>query len=57
LRHGPSSELGQPPRIERKQSEQYTGFPFVGRNGTRASLPQFEQVAVNISRGARSRLP
>ena len=47
----------QAPRMLRKQSLQYTGLPLVGRNGTWASLPQFEHVAVNISRGPRSREP
>ncbi len=54
----PGRAIGaQPPRCVRKQSEQYTGLPLVGRNGTLASRPQLEHVAVNISRGALLRLP
>ena len=47
----------QLPRIVRKQSEQNTGLPLVGLNGTLASRPQLLQVAANISRGALLRLP
>jgi hypothetical protein len=41
-----------PPRCW-KQSEQYTGLSPLGWNGTWASLPQLEQVALNISRAPR----
>jgi hypothetical protein len=33
-----------------KQFEQYTGLSPLGWNGTRASWPHVEHVAVNISR-------
>src|SRR5205823_14172775 len=41
-----------PPRCW-KQSEQYTGLSLLGWNGTCASLPQLEHVALNISRCPR----
>jgi hypothetical protein len=36
-----------------KQLEQYTGLSLLGWNGTFASWPQLEHVALNISRSPR----
>ena len=44
----PREPLRAPPPICWKQSLQYTGLSPRGWNGTRASLPQLEQVALYI---------
>jgi hypothetical protein len=50
----PREPLRAPPPICWKQSLQYTGLSPRGWKGTRASLPQLEQVALYIWRGPRS---